>query len=429
MPRNNIERITAAIGSSVERLSPGKPLEARRLLLAAFRAYKLKLKFLPGKELPPSKQYLGPISMSCMIRPLAHPDRQVLTSIFTPSELFHAMGLFPMCAEQFATYTNGAGAEHIFVEIAERAGIAETFCSYHKVVIGGAYSGVLPKPLAVVNTSLACDANNLTFRKASELLAAPQYYIDVPYNPSRDAVEYVADQLREMGSWLEDLSGIRIDEGKLKESVQCSQRTIRTLRHIIPYRAQRYVPSELTAELYEVLMTHNALGLPETLKYAQLLLKDFESSKEQPGRKILWMHSNPFYQDVVKKTFNYKSDPWIALTEMCYDELLPSREEDPYMAMAYRTVYNSFNGPVTRRAGKAVRMAKEIGADGVILFCHWGCKETCGGSAAIADALEEAGFPVLILNGDGVDSRNSSDGQVGTRLGAFLEMLGTDSHS
>lgn len=33
------------------------------------------------------------------------------------------------------------------------------------------------------------------------------------------------------------------------------------------------------------------------------------------------------------------------------------------------------------------------------------------------------GFPTLILNGDGCDRRNASDGQTATRLNAFLEML------
>ncbi len=61
--------------------------------------------------------------------------------------------------------------------------------------------------------------------------------------------------------------------------------------------------------------------------------------------------------------------------------------------------------------------------DGVICFCHWGCKQTMGLSARFKQALEEAGHPTLILNGDGCDRSNTSDGQVATRLNAFLEML------
>ena len=62
-------------------------------------------------------------------------------------------------------------------------------------------------------------------------------------------------------------------------------------------------------------------------------------------------------------------------------------------------------------------------ADGVVLYNHWGCKATLGISHLLKDALEERGLPCLILDGDGIDSANRSDGQTATRLDAFFEML------
>ena len=41
----------------------------------------------------------------------------------------------------------------------------------------------------------------------------------------------------------------------------------------------------------------------------------------------------------------------------------------------------------------------------------------------IEEALTDAGFPTIIINGDGVDRLNSPDGQMKTRVGAFLEMI------
>ena len=38
--------------------------------------------------------------------------------------------------------------------------------------------------------------------------------------------------------------------------------------------------------------------------------------------------------------------------------------------------------------------------------------------------MQEKKIPTLILDGDGIDKRNSHDGQIKTRLEAFLEMLG-----
>ena len=401
-----------------------RPEYVRRMLLLAYRFYGLQMHVLPNKLLSPAKQYLGTACMDCMIRPLAHPERQILTSLFTPCEFISAMGLSPMCAEQYSTYVNGACAEQGFVEAAEAAGIAETFCSYHKIVTGAVLSGIMPAPRAIVNTSLACDANNLTFRKAAEHFDVPQIYIDGPDRTDNDSVMYVAEQLRQAAVQLEDITGRKLDEEKLREAVERSRRTVEISKAILPLRRDHYVSTELTSELYESLMMHNALGSPEALRYMTMLREEFEASTIRPGRKILWMHSNPFYQNAAKEIFNYRTDPWIALTEMYCDSMIDMTSDDPYEAMAERTVFNSYNGPVTRRAQSAVKLADMVQPDGIILFCHWGCKETCGASPIIQDALEAAGYPVLVLNGDGVDRKNASDGQTRTRLEAFLEMLG-----
>jgi len=100
----------------------------------------------------------------------------------------------------------------------------------------------------------------------------------------------------------------------------------------------------------------------------------------------------------------------------------------PYESMARRLVASSFNGSGDNRIAAARSMARALRADGAVVFCHWGCKQTMGLSALMKRELEADGFPTLILNGDGCDRSNSSDGQVATRLSAFLELLEGQKH-
>ena len=72
------------------------------------------------------------------------------------------------------------------------------------------------------------------------------------------------------------------------------------------------------------------------------------------------------------------------------------------------------------------RHADRLKPDAVIHFCHWGCKQASGGSLILKDRMKEKGIPMLILDGDGIDKRNSHDGQIKTRLEAFLELLETE---
>ena len=49
------------------------------------------------------------------------------------------------------------------------------------------------------------------------------------------------------------------------------------------------------------------------------------------------------------------------------------------------------------------------------------------GAAQLAKRkFEEQGIPLLILDGDGCDRSHGGEGQTSTRLGAFLEMLNTE---
>ena len=43
--------------------------------------------------------------------------------------------------------------------------------------------------------------------------------------------------------------------------------------------------------------------------------------------------------------------------------------------------------------------------------------------------MKEKNIPMLILDGDGIDKRNSHDGQIKTRLEAFLELIESEGKS
>ena len=103
---------------------------------------------------------------------------------------------------------------------------------------------------------------------------------------------------------------------------------------------------------------------------------------------------------------------------------MPLDPDKPFESMARRLLANVNGGRSTRRIDNAIAWAKKLNADGVIVFCHWGCKQTSGGAGFAKSALERAGYPTLILDGDGCDTGNVNDGQMVTRMQAFLEQLG-----
>ena len=253
-----------------------KPELARQLLLLGYRAKDVQLLLAPEKELTPARQYAAQIAMDAMIAPLAHPQRAALVNIFMPCELLHAFHLLPMFAEATACYLNGAAAERGFIHYAESAGISPTLCSYHKALLGMGLSGTAGKPLFTACTSIACDANNLTFRRLAQHYGIPHFYLDVPYGHDEYAVAEVSDRLREFAAFLEDATHQKLDEAALQQAVAHSSRTLELLQQAQAAKAGRNLHNDVTSEFYEVFVTHTMLGTPQAEQYARKLLADIE---------------------------------------------------------------------------------------------------------------------------------------------------------
>ena len=92
---------------------------------------------------------------------------------------------------------------------------------------------------------------------------------------------------------------------------------------------------------------------------------------------------------------------------MNFDAFCDRTRSGPLRAWPDALVLNSFNGSSENRIRRALGMCREQEIDGVVYFCHWGCKQTLGAAGNARAMLEAAGYPVLILDGDGCHRNNS----------------------
>ncbi|MCC8023001.1 MAG: 2-hydroxyacyl-CoA dehydratase family protein, partial [Clostridiales bacterium] len=379
----------------------------------------------PDRRLRPARRYAAVMSMDSVLGPLRRPERSAVVNIFLPCEILHAMDIRPQIAEGVSCYTAGAGSEQAFVAAAHEAGVPESLCSYHKILTGAALSGVLPKPRFIANTTMACDANLNTFRLLAEHYQVPHFVIDCPYDAGEESVRYVADQLREMTAGIEDVMGMRCDAARLRESVACARRSQEQYREMLARLPEKYFVNELTSEMYTLFAAHVLLGSPEAEEYFRLLNRDCAAAPDDPGgNRLLWVHSMPYWQDSLRELLNCSEKNQLLCSDMTFDALAELDEDKPYESMARRIVYNTFNGAFERRAETVLERARALRANGIVYFCHWGCRATLGGVRIMQDMAREAGIPLLVLDGDGCDRKNINDGQMLTRMEAFLELLG-----
>ena len=183
------------------------PEKARKLLLTGYRLQEKRLQLFPDRKLPASGQYVARVVMQNIIKALAKPDDTALVSIFVPGELLTAAGITPYSVEAMSCFIAGTRCEQAFLAQTESEGFPETMCSYHRIFLGASMTGLVPKPKCTIIQILPVTETMMTFPYLKQKYQIPGFYIDVPYEKNQDSISYVADQLREMKKFLEDVTG------------------------------------------------------------------------------------------------------------------------------------------------------------------------------------------------------------------------------
>ena len=416
-----LKKFGQLVGSNIEK----QPKRAQNLLKFGYAFSGLYTKYCHAKRLLPYQRYSAVVCNSLIRYSLSDPENTAVVNIFFPCELLHAVGIKPGFVEGFSGFLNGAHCERFFIDYIENAGMPKTLCSYHKALLGAAFSKVLPKPKFVMYTTMACDANSITFRELADFWKIPRFIVDIPKSIDEDSIKYVEEQLKQAVSFIEEQANKKFDYDKLKEVIRRENRSRRLYKEYLKDLSVKYIPNSATSEMYKLFFTHVLSGTEEAEKYFALLLADAEKMEKSSDRiRILWCHTIPYWQKSIKEIFNNSNKYQLLCLDLNFDAVIELDEKKPLRSVAMKLLNNHMNGSAQRRADRILQMAKYLNADGVVYFNHWGCKKTLGGAGIAKKILKERGFPVLVLDGDGCDRENVNEGQMKTRLEAFLEILG-----
>ncbi len=419
---NAIVRYGNFIKSSLEE----HPLRARKMIQAGLCLESIRTAHFPDRRMPAAYRELNAMAVKSVRNAFAHPQSCAWTNLFTPVEILQCFDVNCLSIEALSSFLSGFTCENWLIDYAERIGMAPTLCSYHKNFIGAADSGLVPNPAFAVTTSMICDGNINTFRHITEKKQIPAYVIDVPDTYSADSVAYVTSQLQELIALLEKTLGRRFDIDRLREILERENASHKVYLDFLKKRRTKFYPTTLTIQMYMLFASHLNIGSEETLHFYRHLLTDIDNYPDFDGKRILWVHLLPFYQDTLKQYFNFSRNYQIQALDMNLDYMEPLDCSRPLEALAEKMLRNVYNGPYERKISFVRQLADDVGADGIIHFCHWGCKQASGGAMLLKEAMKKEGIPMLILDGDGIDRRNSHDGQIKTRLEAFFEILESD---
>jgi benzoyl-CoA reductase/2-hydroxyglutaryl-CoA dehydratase subunit BcrC/BadD/HgdB len=347
-----------------------------------------------------------------------------------PFNLLNAMGITSCFVEFVGAVLAATGTADPFLEEAEQAGFVGDTCGYHRTVMGAARKNIMPEPDFLIATTCPCSGGIAIMENLADLFNKDLFVLNVPQQDSEQNVAYLADQIRDMVKFVTRHTGEPLDEGKLRQAVENTNRARKIMQDV--YQLAQNVPSPTDGRL----LTNFGLVMPlfcgteAAVEIAQAYKDEFTARVDNgiPGvpdekLRLLWIQNriqfnNPLVELLEKEyRANIVSDE---LNDIFWDPIDP---QDPYPGMARRAIAIPLNGSIQRRIGHLQKLARDYRLDGAINPCNWGCRQGTGARGLISDGLKEIGVPVLNLEVDCVDKRNFAEGQLRTRVEAFIEML------
>ena len=355
----------------------------------------------------------------------------VWISAFTPSEIPYVFDLHPVLPEVIACLAAHIGVSDHAISMAEGNLYSADVCSFYRCGAGLALGGYLPQPDLIVSTSHLCDGAHRFFHNMSQHFGCDHYLIDIPYGSDGRARAYLVDELHDVADFIGKRTGRRLDDERAAEVIELSNRTRQVMLQINELR--RRIPSPFSGSegmSYVLGMNFSTVGSQLGLAFFRSLhgvieerVSRGEGIIEEEKHRLLWLHHiKPYYPnsifDILEGLGAVVS--FEEANQVYWDSMDPKR---PLEGLASKMLSNSGCGPIERRIEAILEMAGRYRVNGAIHFSHWGCRQSCGGSHMVRDVMRERGIPTLVLDGDGADIRNYSEGQTRTRLEAFIEML------
>jgi benzoyl-CoA reductase/2-hydroxyglutaryl-CoA dehydratase subunit BcrC/BadD/HgdB len=415
--------IARTYGNWVRKCLDTDPEKAGKRIRMGLHLEGFRCSHFADKRMPKAYQLLNYKAIKLVADALDHPDTLAYINIFAPVEILECFGLTCVSMECLASYLSGFYLEDYFVDRAESAGIASTLCTYHKNFIGAADAGILPKPVLGVTTSMVCDGNINTFRYLEDRHGVPSYVIDIPHEYSPEAESYVVGQLKELIAMLEEKTGRKLDMEELKERIRRENRSKEHYLSFLKKRMTHSYPNTLTLILFQLFATHLDIGMEWVEDFFRMMDEEIDSYPLSDELRLFWIHVEPYPEPTLRAYLNYGDKVAISSGDFDLDYTETMDADHPLEALARKMICNIYNGDFTRKADAIEKMVQEYRPDGVVEFCHWGCKQSSGGVMLIRERMRKLGVPMLALDGDAIDRRNCHDGQIRTRFEAFLELL------
>lgn len=350
--------------------------------------------------------------------------------VVAPFDLLSALGITSCFVEFVGAMLASTGMAGEFIEAADRSGFSSDACSYHRSVMGAAMKDAMPIPDILIGTTNPCSGGLAVIENLARHFSRPLFVLHIPQDESGGNVAYLADQIHSLARFVTDHTGLPLDQERLHRAIENTNRFHAIGSEV--YRLAQHVPSPATSRdlsNFGIVMPL-FLGSDASLEVAEAYRDAFQSriaagNGGVPGEKVrlLWIQNRIQFRHPLEKMLEEQYGAAVVIDELNDFTWDPIDPDEPFEGLARRAISIPFNGTIETRVEHLKKLARLYKVHGAVNPCNWGCRQGTGARGLMEAGLREIGVPVLNLEVDCVDDRKFTEGQMRTRLEAFLEML------
>lgn len=277
-------------------------------------------------------------------------------------------------------------------------------------------------------------------KKAWEILGedVPVHVMDLPQMKREKDIKAWADEIRELKKVIEDFTGNEITAESLNESIKLINNKRKALSRLYECRKADKVPISGR----DALVISQIAFYDDPARFTQMTnklcdeleqrIKDSVSVVKEGTKRIMLTGTPLAVPNWKLHNIIETSGAVVVCEEMCtgtryFENLVDETkttvdEQIDALANRYMGINCACFTPNTARIDDIIRLAKEYKVDGVIDVNLKFCSLYDVEGYTVERALKEAGIPVMGIETDYTDSDAE---QLRTRIGAFIEMIGT----
>ena len=347
-----------------------------------------------------------------------------------PFDLLSAMNITSCFVEFVGAMLSSMGSVNDFIKEAEMDGFPGDLCSYHRSIIGATKKEFMPKPDFLIGTTCPCSGGLAVMENLAVHFQKKMFVLNVPQENSTGHINYLANQLKEMVHFISQQTGETLVDDKLQQAIAYTNEARDIMNQVFTLAQSKPSPTDSRLLANVGIAYALLLGTPAAVKIATQYRNYFnqsviagQSGVQNETIRLLWIQNRIQFKNNIINILEKDHGAVIVADELNDITWEPIDPKDPYTSMAKRAISIPFNGKGQRRINHLKDMAKRYQVHGAINPCNWGCRQGTGMRGMVEAALKEIDVPVLNLEVDCVDNTNYSEGQLKTRIEAFLEML------